>query len=35
MQMRIIQWDFDAWEDYIYWQAQDKKGLFMRLKMVW
>lgn len=22
-----IQWDFDAWEDYLYWQTQDKKTL--------
>ena len=27
MQIRIIQWDFDAWEDYLYWQTQDKKML--------
>ena len=27
MQMRVIQWDFDAWEDYLYWQGQDKKTL--------
>lgn len=27
MQERSIQWDFDAWEDYIYWQTQDKKTL--------
>lgn len=27
MQTRIIQWDFDAWEDYLYWQSQDKKTL--------
>ena len=27
MQMKIIQRDFDAWEDYLYWQAQDKKIL--------
>lgn len=25
MQIKRIQWDFDAWEDYLYWQAQDKK----------
>ena len=23
----IIQWDYDAWEDYLYWQGQDKKIL--------
>ena len=26
MQTKIIQWDFDAWEDYLYWQSQDIKG---------
>lgn len=24
---KIIQWDADAWEDYLYWQFQDKKNL--------
>jgi toxin YoeB len=27
MRTKIIQWDFDAWEDYLYWQKQDKKML--------
>lgn len=27
MQIRSIQWDLDAWEDYLYWQANDKKNL--------
>ena len=27
MQVRAIQWDFDAWEDYLHWQGQDKKTL--------
>mgnify|MGYP002538018774 CR=1 FL=1 len=27
MQIRVIQWDFDAWEDYLYWQRQNKKML--------
>lgn len=27
MQTRVIQWDFDAWEDYLYWQGQDKRML--------
>lgn len=27
MQIKVIQWDFDAWEDYLYWQGQDKKTL--------
>lgn len=25
--MRVLQWDFDAWEDYLHWQTQDKKTL--------
>ena len=25
--MRKLQWDIDAWEDYTYWQTQDKKFL--------
>ncbi len=27
MMQRKLQWDFDAWEDYLYWQAKDKKIL--------
>ncbi len=27
MQKRKIQWDYDAWDDYLYWQTQDKKTL--------
>lgn len=27
MSSKIIQWDLDAWEDYLYWQTQDKKIL--------
>lgn len=27
MQKIKIQWDYDAWEDYLYWQTQDKKTL--------
>ena len=27
MQTKTIQWDLDAWEDYLYWQTQDKKIL--------
>ncbi len=27
MQVKVIQWDFDAWEEYLYWQSQDKKTL--------
>lgn len=27
MQANTIQWDYDAWEDYLYWQSQDKKNL--------
>ena len=24
MSKRNIQWDYDAWQDYLYWQTQDK-----------
>ena len=24
---KVLQWDFDAWEDYLYWQTKDKKNL--------
>ena len=24
---KIIQWDIDAWTDYVYWQTQDRKTL--------
>ncbi len=27
MQMRRIQWDFDAWKEYLYWQREDRKIL--------
>lgn len=27
MQINDIKWDFDAWEDYLYWQMHDKKNL--------
>lgn len=27
MPTRMIQWDMDAWEDYLYWQTQDKRNL--------
>ena len=27
MQLKTIQWDFEAWEEYLYWQSQDKKML--------
>lgn len=27
MQNKTIRWDLDAWNDYIYWQTQDKKNL--------
>lgn len=27
MPTRILQWDVDAWEDYLYWQSHDKKNL--------
>lgn len=25
MSANKIQWDIDAWDDYLYWQKQDKK----------
>ena len=27
MPAKMIKWDFDAWEDYLYWQTHDKKIL--------
>ena len=24
---KIIKWDSDAWNDYVYWQTQDRKTL--------
>lgn len=27
MQVKEIKWDFDAWEEYLYWQEADKKIL--------
>ena len=27
MQNKTIRWDLDAWDDYIYWQTQNKKTL--------
>lgn len=27
MPVRKIQWDIDAWNDYTYWQTQDKRTL--------
>ena len=24
---RLLQWDYDAWEDYLYWQNHDRKNL--------
>lgn len=34
MQVSQIQWDFDAWEDYLFWQNQDKKILKQINKLV-
>lgn len=34
MQIRVIQWDFDAWEDYLYWQGQDKKMLKRIIQLI-
>lgn len=25
--MKTLQWDFDAWEDYLHWQTTDKRTL--------
>lgn len=27
MQIKDIKWDFDAWEEYLYWQAENKKNV--------
>lgn len=27
MPTRALQWDLDAWSDYLYWQEQDRKTL--------
>ena len=27
MQVSQVQWDFDAWEDYLYWQNHDNTVL--------
>ena len=27
MSSKNIQWDFDAWEEYLYWQKESKKNL--------
>ena len=27
MPTKSIKWDFDAWEDYLYWQSNNKKNL--------
>ncbi len=27
MEKKRIQWDLDAWEDYLFWQSNDKKIL--------
>ena len=34
MQVSQVQWDFDAWEDYLYWQNHDKKVLRQINKLV-
>ena len=34
MQISQVQWDFDAWEDYLFWQNQDKKVLKQINKLV-
>ena len=27
MQVMKIQWNYDAWDDYLYWQTKDKQKL--------
>lgn len=27
MQIKDIKWDFDAWEEYLYWQSENKKNV--------
>ena len=27
VQIKHLEWDVDAWDDYLYWQTQDKKTL--------
>lgn len=27
MPLRFLQWDIDAWKDYLFWQRNDKKNL--------
>ena len=27
MRIKEIKWDFDAWDDYLYWQTHDKQNL--------
>ena len=34
MQVSQVQWDFDAWEDYLDWQNHDKKVLRQINKLV-
>ena len=34
MQVSQVQWDFDAWEDYLHWQNHDKKVLRQINKLV-
>lgn len=33
MGIKRIQWDYDAWEDYLYWQGNDKKN-FKRINQL-
>ena len=34
MHIRSIEWDLDAWDDYIYWHTQDKKTLNRLNKLI-
>lgn len=29
---RVIKWDIDAWNDYVSWQAEDKKTIHRFIK---
>lgn len=31
MQLKWVQWDFEAWEEYLYWQTQDKRCYIVSL----
>lgn len=33
MTIKYIKWDFDAWQDYLYWEKRDKV-LFKRINQI-